>query len=130
MAGTCFQGEEQRAGIELQFKPHRLKNRKIIQSMRTARMLRSEVLTLRYVLNNEYSLGITATRKVGNACLRNYIKRKIRNAFESACKQTSFCLPISSMIYTTKAVKNTSFLVLQETFMNFLSEMNKKYKSV
>jgi ribonuclease P protein component len=64
-------------------------------------------------------LGITVTRKYGNACCRNRFKRVVREVFRSCYQQ----LPqgIDLIVRPRRGILNAKFLELQEDFLSLFA---------
>lgn len=120
---TYYQGVELKVDGRLHFRPKRLKRKSLISALRFGTPLKTDYFTLRYLKHNDYFFGITTRRKVGNACKRNYIRRRSRHAFEVAAERTSFSKPYAFMIYSNSELKDVVFNDLVDIFVNFLGKI-------
>jgi ribonuclease P protein component len=64
-------------------------------------------------------LGVTVTKKVGNAVQRNWIKRRVREAFRR--KQRAFAPGLSMVWIAKKQAKGVTFAEVQADFETLLS---------
>ena len=78
----------------------------------------SPALIVLYMPAKETTLGICVSKKHGTSVKRNRIKRLIREAFRSVCKDLSkpYCfviLPKQSEVYTLKAIRKSLCGILE-----------------
>lgn len=118
-----YQGAELKADGRLQFRPKRLKRKSLILALRFGTLLNTEYFKMRYLKYSNYCLGITTKRKIGKACIRNYIRRRTRHAFEVAAKRVAFVKPYAFMIYSNSESKDVCFENLVNIFVNFFEKI-------
>lgn len=66
--------------------PTSIKSRKLFRSARYAPCMDKGVFLVKMLPNPTFSFGIVATKKIGGAVQRNFIKRRIKNAFFQTSK--------------------------------------------
>lgn len=72
---------EQRLESQRRFIPSSIKSGKLFRASRFAPYIDKGSFLVKTMTQNSFSYGVIATKKVGCAVERNYIKRRIRHAF-------------------------------------------------
>jgi len=88
---------------------------------------RGRYFTLVY-LSNKLSfsrMGVVVSKKTGNSVQRNKIKRWIRNLFRS--NKEFFNNPMDIIIIVKKEIQETSWLNLQEDYINAVRSISLNY---
>ena len=74
--------------------------------------------------NNNLLISFVMKKKIGNAVIRNRIKRKLRNAVQKILKETR----IINLNYTYVIFGKNN--VYKDTFKNILEEVNEAFKKI
>jgi ribonuclease P protein component len=73
-------------------------------------------------------LGLSVSKKVGNAVVRNTIRRRLREIFGSAAPQVGGSLDL--VVSARPAARDASFMDLREEFSNALVKLDVRDKAV
>jgi len=95
----------------LQYRVAPVKSGKVFKSARHVPSIDCGSFFLKF-LPTEYSgfeLGIIVTKKVGNAVLRNFVKRRLRNGVRFALHQTGFWPHTRIIVIAKKESKDVPF---------------------
>ena len=65
--------------------------------------------------SNRFNISFVAKKKLGNAVIRNKIKRRLRNIMNDACKETSINLKYSYLVIAKPTMLNNEFKKIKET---------------
>lgn len=118
----CLRDDAEKVDIKSHCKPARLKNKRIIAGIRFGKTFKNDILTIKYLNNESFCLGISIRKKIGCACVRNYIKRRSRHAFEMAANNMNY--GFTCMLYCTKELKEIKFQNLVKLFQEFFKEIS------
>ena len=62
-----------------------------------------------YTDSPDFEIGIIVTKKVGNAVLRNFVKRRVRNGIRLALRQANILHNIRIIVIAKKELKDVAF---------------------
>ena len=65
---------------------------------------------------NNLNISFVTKKKIGNAVMRNKIKRRLRNIMNDACKKTSINFDYSYLVIAKSTMLNNDFKKIKETF--------------
>ncbi len=91
------------------------KGRKTVTASLVFHVLRTDL--------GEPRLGLAVSRKVGNAVVRNFVKRRIREAFRE--KKSSFSESYDIVVYPRRGILEKDFRDYLKSFDNLLSRIRK-----
>ena len=70
---------------------------------------------LSYKNNNKLNISFVTKKKIGNAVIRNKIKRRLRNIMNDAVKKVSINLNFSFLVIAKPTMLNSEFKNIKET---------------
>ena len=71
------------------------------------------------------NLSIVTKKKIGNAVIRNKIKRRLRNIMNDTFKNTSINLNYSYLVIAKPTMLNNEFKIIKETLFQEFIKINK-----
>ena len=71
------------------------------------------------------NLSIVTKKKIGNAVIRNKIKRRLRNIMNDAFKKISINLRYSYLVIAKPTMLNNEFKIIKETLFQEFIKINK-----
>ena len=71
------------------------------------------------------NLSIVTKKKIGNAVIRNKIKRRLRNIMNDACEETSINLKYSYLVIAKPTMLNNEFKKIKETLFQEFNKIKK-----
>jgi ribonuclease P protein component len=93
---------------------------------RRGRRVRSPSFTLFALANavGRCRLGITVTRRIGGAVLRNRVKRRLREVFR--LNRAALCPPLDLVINAHAGIENRSVRELESEFRRGVAELARR----
>ena len=73
--------------------------------------------------SNRFNISFVAKKKLGNAVIRNKIKRRLRNIMNDACKETSINLKYSYLVIAKPTMLNNEYKNIKETLFQDLEKI-------
>ena len=71
------------------------------------------------------NLSIVTKKKIGNAVIRNKIKRRLRNIMNDACKEIPINLKYSYLVIAKPTMLNNEFKKIKETLFQEFNKIKK-----
>ena len=68
--------------------------------------------------NNKLNISFVTKKKIGNAVIRNKIKRRLKNITNDAIKKTSLNFSYSYLVVAKKTVLNDNYEDIKETLLS------------
>lgn len=124
-ADSGFGSTEGRGAGERLFPEHRLHKRSEYQRCyRTGRRFHGPLATLHFVPNQleHPRIGITATRKVGPAVVRQRLKRRVREVYRRWSRRNQLP-PRDLIVHLKPAAAEASFMDLRKELLRLLSRL-------
>lgn len=100
--------------VRTKFIPTSIKSRKIFRASRFVPFSDKGVFLAKVMFGTKFSLGIIATKKIGGAVDRNYIRRRIKHAFISSTKNLKQEPKVSIVLIAKKDASKVSFTKILE----------------
>ena len=71
--------------------------------------------------NKHFRVGISVGKKIGNAVIRNQVKRKIRHALMELDKEQNFNHELDFIVIARKPVSQMDYLEIKKSLLHVLS---------
>ncbi len=124
LAGLFYLEEEQREDIRLLSKIPSIKSRAIFRAFRSYNTVFRSLFLVKVISNLSLSFAIIVKSKVGNAVARNYIRRRIRSAFNEIATDLKLDGSTSYIFLVKPEAASVDFLSLKQEILSCVKIIN------
>ena len=77
--------------------------------------------------HKKLNISFVTKKKIGNAVIRNKIKRRLRNIINEAVKKISINFNYSFLVIAKSSMLNNEYKIIKETLFQDLEKLNNEY---